>query len=55
MIILKPELMDWEEATHRFEELEALLAECVGIPEEDPLVREYKALKALLETPVQVH
>lgn len=45
------EKIDWEEATHRFAELEALLRQCEGIPQDNPLVQEYQALKRLLDAP----
>ena len=45
-----PAIIDWEEATHRFEELDALLRVCEGIPNEDPLVQEYLVLREMLDT-----
>jgi hypothetical protein len=57
MLILtgdKVDRMDFEEATHRFHELETLLLQCQGIPEDNKLVVEYKALKRILEaSPVE--
>ena len=51
----KVDRMDWEEATHRFHELEALIRQCDGLPPDNPIVREYKALKLLLETNAPRH
>jgi hypothetical protein len=53
MLILtgdKVDRMDIEEATHRFAELESLLADCEGVPLDSKLMREYRALKAILES-----
>lgn len=52
MLILtgsKVDRMDWEEATHRFHELDALLKDCEGMPSDHPLMKEYKALRLLLD------
>jgi hypothetical protein len=51
----KVDRMDFEEATHRFAELEALLRDCHGVPEDSALWKEFMALKTLLDTPLAKH
>lgn len=46
------ESVDFQEITHRYHELESLLAECPDMPADHALKREFQAIKALMERPV---
>ena len=54
LLVTQP-IFDWEESTQRFDELDRLLRECQGIPNDHPLVKEYKLLKSMLEKPAVTH
>ena len=51
----KVDRMDWEEATHRFHELDDLIRQCSDLPSDNPIMKEYRALKLLLETNAPRH